>query len=142
MSKSEFVFPVHPTVPEVDNPEQALGTLWAFVEGIGVDPKAIIDAYATADAFWLGLGVRCLLSASAPVEARGTFAIDSCSKLTRDDVRTIYAVFIELYEHLDMSLRSLPLPENMEEVQEEKARVAAIINRICSVEPGPAWLKI
>jgi hypothetical protein len=51
---------------------------------------------------------------------------------TAVDVRTIYAVFIDRYEHLDMVLRSLPSPKAREEAQEEKARVETIIRHICA----------
>lgn len=51
---------------------------------------------------------------------------------TAVDVRTIYSVFIDRYEHLDMVLRSLPSPQARDEAQEEKARVETIIRRICA----------
>jgi hypothetical protein len=51
---------------------------------------------------------------------------------TAVDVRTIYAVFIDRYEHLDMVLRSLPSPQTRDQAQEEKTRVETIIRRICA----------
>ncbi len=31
----EFVFTAHPPLPVIDYPEQALSSMWAFVEGMG-----------------------------------------------------------------------------------------------------------
>lgn len=78
MSAPGIVFTAYPPLPAVDDPEQALSSLWAFVEGIGIDPQEVVDAYAHQDAFWLGHAVgtvRRALSESAPVEARKIFHI-------------------------------------------------------------------
>lgn len=54
------------------------------------------------------------------------------SDFTAVDVQSTYADFLDRYEYWDMVLRSLPSPQTREEAQVEKARVEAIIKRMCA----------
>ena len=55
-----------PTAPAAD-PRKALDALWAFVEGIGLDPAKVVAAYASHDALALGLAVGATQAALSPV---------------------------------------------------------------------------
>lgn len=50
--------------------------------------------------------------------------------LTQADYGTIYAVFIDRYEHLDAVLRSMPSPQARKLAEEEKVRVEAVIRNL------------
>lgn len=50
-------FRATPPNVQVADPQGALNTLWAFVEGIGLDPAAVLRAYANEDAASLGFNV-------------------------------------------------------------------------------------
>lgn len=65
-------------------------------------------------------------------------ALDQAVRFTAADLQTIYAVFIDRFEHLDMVLRSLPTPQRREEAAEEMKHVKAVIRHFCNAGVTPA----
>lgn len=57
-------------------------------------------------------------------------------RFTVADLETIYAVFIDRFEHLDRVLRSLPSAHDRAQAEAEKARVETVIRRICASGQG------
>jgi hypothetical protein len=60
----------------VDDRENALNALYAFVEGIGFDPAQVVDAYTNHEAFSLGMAVsatRAALKQALPNDVRQLF---------------------------------------------------------------------
>lgn len=64
----EFRF-TPPAAPAAD-PQAALNALWAFVAGIGLDPAAVLRAYADQEAGALGVAVGRLHAHLASESAR------------------------------------------------------------------------
>lgn len=61
------MFTVTPPAAPVTDKDKALNALWAFVEGIGLDPDQVVTAYASRDAYSLGLAVGTTRNALARV---------------------------------------------------------------------------
>lgn len=61
------MFTVTPPAAPVTEKDEALNALWAFVEGIGLDPVQVVAAYASRDAYSLGLAVGATRDALASV---------------------------------------------------------------------------
>jgi len=58
-------------------------------------------------------------------------------KLTSAQIKTIYSVFIDRYEHLNEVLRSTPTPQERERASAEQAVVITIITHICGPYADP-----
>lgn len=58
-------------------------------------------------------------------------------KLTSAQIKTIYSVFIDRYEHLNEVLRSTPTPQERERAAAEQAVVVTIITHICGPYVDP-----
>jgi len=59
------MFTANPPPAPAPDSQNALNALWAFVEGIGLDPAKVVEAYATHDAFALGATVGTINAAMA-----------------------------------------------------------------------------
>lgn len=61
------MYTVTPPAAPVADKDTALNALWAFVAGIGLDPSQVVTAYASRDAYSLGLAVGATRDALARV---------------------------------------------------------------------------